>query len=109
MHLVGAASWGGERGCAGFSPSPTPGRGSAHIVLNNYPQREFFFKALLNKSSTFVLPGAADRGPCLFSPPYPPLAHGYESVIRRGEGTLTGGGLRGRAPPLMPTLPVLSA
>lgn len=60
----------GVRGWLAFPSSP-PWTRSVQIVLNNYPQRGGK-KALLNKSSTFVSSGAADRGPCLFSPPSPP-------------------------------------
>lgn len=77
------------RGWLAFPSSP-PWTRSVQIVLNNYPQRRKEKKALLNKSSTSVSSGAADRGPCLFSPPslhpVPGTFCGYESMIRQGKG-----------------------
>lgn len=70
LPFDGGGGRGEGEGMAGFPHLPSLTR-SVQIVLNNYPQRRKK-KSLLNKSSTFVSSGAADRGPCLFSPPSPP-------------------------------------
>ena len=60
-------------------PNPLPGPASSDCP------KQLSLKggwgALLNKSSTFVSSGAADRGPCVFSPPSPPILCLGRSVV----------------------------